>query len=413
MKSIKFKNNNLNIEKKLGSGSFGTTYLVKDDNNNISALKIQKIPKDDIEMDLRKDLWREIYFYNNFINNLNENDKSFFMKMYDFDFDDNCKHKQKFNRKLDPKNEFDKKIIEMNKSNNCILFNLEYKNGISLESFLNNYFEKNQIISQKLMINLLLQFIKAELLMKEKGYIHSDESTNNIMITNKNETIKHFKINNKNIKYNNYQLSMIDYGMVNNKKFPQTESDTSLLLFLNKPEIYHYVIIIFFLTYCSSNYNFLKYYYEKNNLKMPWEEHDAYSIKISKIIKNHNKFFLSKLEQYGVKYLRKYKYHILKLNDIILNSKTYIDVFNKLNDYDIFKYNDDYEIEYCFLLLGKIILDFEITETKKSINYGKIKTTSKISNLLSTKMLLPKKLLLNILNTTTVNEIIDILIENQ
>jgi serine/threonine protein kinase len=79
------------IIKELGSGVFGTTYLVKKDNKEY-ALKIEKILEKDIKEDLSSPVWREIDFAKN-LGNLYPDQ---FMKLYDYDIIDNCTHNQKY-----------------------------------------------------------------------------------------------------------------------------------------------------------------------------------------------------------------------------------------------------------------------------------------------------------------------------
>jgi serine/threonine protein kinase len=61
--------NSMNIIKTLGTGMFGTTYLVKDNDNNNYALKIQHILPSDRFESYKRALWRELDLYN-YINNL-------------------------------------------------------------------------------------------------------------------------------------------------------------------------------------------------------------------------------------------------------------------------------------------------------------------------------------------------------
>jgi serine/threonine protein kinase len=80
----------LQIIKKLGSGTFGTSYLVKTIKNNKKyVLKTQKIFYSDKKLkekvrDYKEQIWREIDLHE-FINKIKDtNDQSFFTKLYDY-----------------------------------------------------------------------------------------------------------------------------------------------------------------------------------------------------------------------------------------------------------------------------------------------------------------------------------------
>ena len=68
--------NNIKIIKKLGSGVFGTTYLVTKDNKKY-AMKIQHILPKHRTKSFQYELWRELDLYE-YINTLNKNDSKFF-----------------------------------------------------------------------------------------------------------------------------------------------------------------------------------------------------------------------------------------------------------------------------------------------------------------------------------------------
>ena len=79
----------LQIIKKLGSGTFGTSYLVKTIKNNKEyVLKTQKIfysdkkLKDNIR-NYKEQIWREIDLHE-FINTIDKKNQLFFTKLYDY-----------------------------------------------------------------------------------------------------------------------------------------------------------------------------------------------------------------------------------------------------------------------------------------------------------------------------------------
>ena len=106
----------MEIIKELGNGMFGTVYKVKKD-NKYYAMKIEHILKDDVEKNLGSPQWREIHF----ITKMNSIFPDQFIKLYEYEFIEDCDHVQKYS--VDIK-EFPKyhqnKIKKLAKSKVCI-----------------------------------------------------------------------------------------------------------------------------------------------------------------------------------------------------------------------------------------------------------------------------------------------------
>ena len=196
---------------KLGSGMIGTTYLALY-NNEKYALKIQKILPSHINKNFKDELWRELDLYN-YINSLNSNDSKFFTKLYGYEIYDNCKHKQIRPLKIEKVNDFTKKLVELDKSNWCIKFLIDYQGKITL----GKYISKN-ILSYKQTYSFIFQIIKMIFILYKGGYSHNDLHMYNIMISKTNEKSFNFS-NNINIPYYGYKLTAIDYGKVLHKKY--------------------------------------------------------------------------------------------------------------------------------------------------------------------------------------------------
>jgi serine/threonine protein kinase len=209
--------NKIKIIKKIGSGVFGTTYLVNYKNKKY-ALKIQHILEEDKIKNFKNEIWREMDLYQ-FINKLNKNDQLFFTKLYDYQIYDNCKHIQKREFEID-----DDLIENLDNSTWCIKYLLEYHGTTTLYKFLST---KN--LTDKKAISFMLQICKIIYLLYQGGYSHNDLHFNNLMI--KKTSKKYFTFMNKNIPYCGYQISAIDFGKVLHKKFNIKHNDSYLQLF--------------------------------------------------------------------------------------------------------------------------------------------------------------------------------------
>lgn len=205
--------NKIKIEEKLGSGMLGTTYLAEYKNKKY-ALKIQHILPEDKIKDFKNEMWRELDLYN-YINKLSKEDKIFFTRLYGYQIYDNCKHIQErpFNiDNIDDENLFVQKLKKLDESDWCVKYLLDYKGNTTLLNFL----QKNKLTDKQL-YSICLQICKIICVLYKGGYSHNDLHTGNIMINKTNK--KYFNFMNKNIQFEGYCLSAIDYGMVLHKKF--------------------------------------------------------------------------------------------------------------------------------------------------------------------------------------------------
>ena len=200
---------NIKQIKKLGTGSYGTTYLVEKDGKKY-AMKVQHILPIHRKKTFQYELWRELDLYE-YINTLNKDDIKFFNKLYAYKIYNNCKHIQKRSHKLG-NDSWSKTLKKLDKSEWCVKYLLDYKGKNTFSKFILIH-----SISPKQMRSFILQIIKITLLLYKGGYSHSDLKSDNIMINKTKE--KYFTFQNKKISYYGYQLSAIDYGMVIHKKF--------------------------------------------------------------------------------------------------------------------------------------------------------------------------------------------------
>ena len=159
------------IIKELGSGVFGTTYLVKKGNKEY-ALKIEKILEKDIKEDLSSPVWREI----NFAKNLGDLYPNQFMKLYDYDIIDTCSHKQKYPDYIKYFNkELQDSLAEKVQSTYCSrkVYSLI---DITLADVIKKIRDQNQIYS------IIIQICYIVYLMNKHGYTHNDTHSGNIGI---------------------------------------------------------------------------------------------------------------------------------------------------------------------------------------------------------------------------------------
>jgi serine/threonine protein kinase len=188
----------IKIKKFLGSGCKGIVFLIKYENVKY-ALKIQKIEEKEIEeKNLNYSIWRECDLYE-YIKNLNDQDQSFFMKLYDYKIF-NCnkqyiKDDYKINKSLKYKLSF----------GYCIKMIIEYKGKVNLDTFL-----RKKRLKTKRVYSFCLQICKIIYILYLGGYSHTDLHLNNILINKTN--LDNFNLFNKDISYQGYQLTAIDYG---------------------------------------------------------------------------------------------------------------------------------------------------------------------------------------------------------
>jgi serine/threonine protein kinase len=228
----------IKIIKDLGKGLYGNVYLVKID-NNIYALKRQKIVKEAIKKNYKYEIWKEIDFYK-WINKLNKTDQIFFMKLYDYQIV-KCNYVHK------PEKIIDLQLYnKLKKSPYCIDLLFDVK-----DTTLRELINKNDL-DYKERLSIIIQCLYTMYLMHQSNYYHNDTHTGNIMITecDYNKVIK-LNINKKtyNLKTFGYIVSFIDYGSINHPKYLLNKKDKTNYLF-NKN---HNIDLFIFIDTCLIN----------------------------------------------------------------------------------------------------------------------------------------------------------------
>lgn len=270
--------------KVLGTGMFGTTYLIKINNKNY-ALKTQHILPSHRKKDFKYELWRELDLYK-YIGKLNKNDKKFFTQLYDYKIYNNCKHKQKRPFKLidDDNNEFTKKLKKLDKSPWCVDLLIDYHGKWTLGKYLVKH-----SITEKQCYSLLVQIMKIVHILQKGGYSHNDLHLENVMVIPTKD--KYFSFKNKKIPYRGLQIIAIDYGEVLHEKF-KIKYRKWEKLFEEDNDRWHFEELKPTLYLIIDNFDKYIYNCKKQKKKMPWErKKDMYNYFIRSIITKHTKLW--------------------------------------------------------------------------------------------------------------------------
>lgn len=343
---------NMRIIKKLGSGMLGTTYLIENRNKKY-ALKVQHILEKDIKKNYKSEMWRELDLYK-YISKLNKEEQKFFVKFYDYKIVDKCNHKQERPWKPDEKTEFGKKLKELDESEYCLKYVIDYKG----ETTLAKYIVKNNMTIKEI-LSIMLQICKINYVLYEGGYSHGDLHPGNIMINRTKD--KYFKFMNEKIPYEGIQLSAIDYGNVQHKKFGIIKRNN---LFYIDREKYLFNDIFWSCDNVINNMDKLMDRCKKLKQKLPWEkDHYFYDNLIRKIYNNHEEFFMNGIKKYLIKFpgANKYIYEFCKK---INNKKSFGELINKKLKNKVIEINDIWSI------LENIVKEFKIFYPEKYMKYS-------------------------------------------
>jgi hypothetical protein len=205
---------NFKLQKRLGSGMVGTTYLAEYKNKKY-ALKIEKISEKNLNKDLSTRDWRDIEFSENFANKYPDQ----FIYLYNYDIINDCTHEQEYPNNTIPSYlpKYVIKILkEKQKSNYCIrkVYSLIDNNFSSIYKSLT----KEQFYSFMGQISYIL------LLLQKSGYTHNDLHRDNIGVSyvNKNNKINILKYKFPTL---GIQFKALDFGMIMHDKYEMNKDE--------------------------------------------------------------------------------------------------------------------------------------------------------------------------------------------
>jgi serine/threonine protein kinase len=165
---------NIKVIKELGTGMYATTYLV-DYKGKKYALKKQKILAGNRNRSSRSITWREIFFFE-YVNKMPLDTQKFFCKLYAFKIEDNCKHTQIRPKNIQKNANLKAKMNQINASNICANFLIEYKGNMTLYDFMGTKLSAKQIYT------ILLQLCKIIFVMSDALYSHNNVHLGNFMV---------------------------------------------------------------------------------------------------------------------------------------------------------------------------------------------------------------------------------------
>jgi serine/threonine protein kinase len=275
--------NNFIKKRTLGRGMVGTTYLVII-KKKYYALKIEHVHKKHIKKSLSSPIWREIEF----ARNMSKKYPDHFMKLYDYDIVDSCKHIQKYayNPKIFSK-KLQKEIKLLAKSPYC---------SRKIYSLIDHTFkDKLHKLNRKQLYSAIIQITYVTHLMHKHGYTHNDLHPANIGI--KKTKRKYIKIFSKKVPTYGYIYSAIDYDVVLHKKYKLNRDERKKVK--DQYAKYYDTSVVLYTMFENPLFNYMQI----NDIKMgsftqnfkKFKKHDVYNT-IKKYSKNvHIQFILCQI----------------------------------------------------------------------------------------------------------------------
>jgi hypothetical protein len=299
----------IKVIKELGTGMYATTYLVEYGGKKY-ALKKQKILEGNRNRSSRSITWREMFFYD-YVNKMSPDTQKFFCKLYDFKIEDNCTHTQIRPKNIQKNANLKAKMDEINASNICANFLIEYKGDTTLYDFMGTTLVPKKIYS------ILLQLCKIIFVMSEAMYSHNNVHLGNFMVLPTED--KTFEFIGSQIPHNGLQISAIDYGdMTLEASGSKYAEDEESYYFLELSKVIFYVLMNVPKMEKACRLQNKKYPSEmnKNYMSNFWDailKHPEYAKKYLKLYPKLRGFY-SKLKKVELNKLNK---HMRYRNDVI------------------------------------------------------------------------------------------------
>ena len=224
----------IKVIKTLGAGMYATVFLIEYDGKKY-AMKKQKILEGNRNRSSRSIIWREMFFYE-YVNKMPLDTQKFFCKLYDFKIEDNCTHNQIRPKNIQKNADLKAKMDEINKSNICANFIIEYKGDTTLYDFMSTKLSPKQIYS------ILLQLCKIIFVLSDSMHAHNNVHLGNFMVLPTKD--KTFEFMGAQIPHNGLQISAIDYGdMTLEASGSRYAEDEESYYFLELSKVIFYVLM--------------------------------------------------------------------------------------------------------------------------------------------------------------------------
>jgi hypothetical protein len=309
----------IKVVKKLGVGMVATAYLIEYDGKQY-VMKKQKILERDKNRDSRSVTWREIFFFE-YINKMPPEIQKFFCKLYDFKIIDNCTHIQERPIDIQKNTNLKKMMNELDASNSCAIFIIEYKGDMPLYDFMSKKLIPKQIYS------ILLQICKIIFILSDAMYSHNNVHLGNFMVLPTKD--KTFEFMGHQIPHNGLQISAIDYGdMTLESSGSRNSMDEESYYFLELTKVIFYILM---------NVPKMEKDCRKQKKKYPSELNKNYMNRFWSIFKNGYPQYPKYAEKYFQLYpkFRKYysqltKVELNKLNKHMRHRNEIITFFHKI-----------------------------------------------------------------------------------
>ena len=261
----------IKVIKKLGTGMWGTVYLI-DYENKKYAMKVQKILEEEKTQNPKFPIWRELLFFND-VNKMPRDAQKFFCRLHGYKIQECGKYKHIRPKNIPENSIFVDKFKEMNASNICVILVMDYLGSTSLYDYLQTSPPSKKIYT------ILLQICKINKIMSDMKYSHNDLHPANLMVTENT----------------GLQLVAIDYGNVTNASYGKAYSNDS--------EEYYFLDLTKSLFYVLQNRPKLEKNCRLQKKKFPYEIKKKYEEDVWEMLfQKYEKI----VDAYAEKYLRLY-----------------------------------------------------------------------------------------------------------
>jgi serine/threonine protein kinase len=303
----------IKVIKKLGTGMFGTVYLIEYENKKY-AMKVQKILEEEKIKNIKYPIWRELLFYRD-VDKMPQESQKFFCHLHGYKIQECGKYKHIRPKNIPQNSIYVKYFKKMNASNKCIILIIDYLGETSLYDYLQTK------LSAKKIYTILLQICEINKILSDMKYSHNDLHPSNLMVTKTKSGL---------------QLVAIDYGNMTNASYGKA--------FSNDSEEYYFLDLSKTIFSILQNEPKLEKNCRLQKKKYPYEIKKKYEEDVLKILfQKYEKIVDAYAEKYLQLYpnLRKYYFEFKK------NKDEKIDASNK-NDMSIFllKIKNNFALDY-------------------------------------------------------------------